>query len=786
MHYHAKFIILVFFYFQSSIFFGQSSIVSGTVTDALGETLVGASIANMSSGSGTFTNAYGFFSLLVQKGKVARIRVSFVGLQSYEFEWLPIADTILQVQLLGENQLREVSITARADAANITSTQLGQRGLSMQEIKKIPSIGGEMDILKALSFMPGISSGVEGSVGLFVRGGTPDQNLILLDGAPVFNVSHLFGFISVFNPDALKSVDLISGGFPARYGGRLSSILDIAMKEGNTQGLHGNIGLGLIGSRFELDGPLGKDKKNLFMVSGRTATLGALIIPRKIRYDKGRREDYTGIGFYDINIKISRSINNKQKIFLSIYSGDDRYEDRYRLNSGKEEYTKLDWGNITASLRHTWSPSGRIFVRNNLTFSKFRYGYQSQSYNVMDEKLTKTVFNSSSRLKDATFRSAMDWNASSKHYSRAGIEISRHDYAPQSISYRFSDSLPPLESRFATIPAYEGSIYLEDEWTIGNKIAVNSGLRYNYYTLRTSSSYQQLQPRLAARWLLKKGMSVKIAFARMVQPIHLLSNNGIGFSNDVWVPATGKVPPQRSWQLSSGVIGNIQRFGIQVSLDLYYKKMSHQIDFQEGTNFLFSLQKGWEDVIETDGKGTAYGAEILLRKSVGQFTGLFSYTLARARRRFSNINSGNWYPFKYDRTHEVEMTANYKFNQRWDMSFAWVFQTGHTITLPVAKFAGAAYSNSDIFAYTIRNGARLPSYHRADFSLNRTRKKNSGKESTWSLNVFNLYNRKNPYYIALESKYITNSQGQVISKEDKIVTKSLFPILPSIGWSYSF
>jgi TonB dependent receptor/TonB-dependent Receptor Plug Domain/CarboxypepD_reg-like domain len=781
-----KWTILFVFFFKSVVFFGQNAVVSGTVSDALGETLVGASIANINGGSGTVTNAYGFFSLSVPMGKRVRIRASFAGLQTSEYEWILVADTVLQIRLSGGNQLKEVNVIAKTDAANIESIQLGQRGLSMQEIRKIPAMGGETDVLKALSFMPGVSAGAEGSVGLFVRGGTPDQNLILLDGAPVFNVSHLFGFLSVFNPDALKSVDLISGGFPARYGGRLSSILDITMKEGNTERLHGKIGIGLIGSRIALDGPLGKGRKTLFMVSGRTATLKALLVPQKINYNKGNRDAYTAFGFYDMNLKISRSVSHNQKVFFSIYTGDDQYEDYFRSITKKDEFTKLGWGNLTAALRHIWSPSNRVFVRNILTFSKFRYGYESQSFSFKDGALTQTIFNSTSTLKDVTFRSAADWNASPGHYLRGGIEFSRHEYAPQAVSYRFSDSIPSLKSRFAVIPAYEGSVYVEDEWTIGKKIALNTGLRYTYYAVEKNGASQQLQPRVAARWLFNKDLSAKIAFASMMQPIHLLSNNGIGFPNDVWVPATGKVPPQRSWQLSSGVIGNIQRLGTQVSLDLYYKKMSHQIDFQEGANFLFSLQKGWDEVIETDGQGIAYGAEILLRKSAGRFTGLFSYTLARARRQFEKINAGNWYPFKYDRTHELEITENWKINQSWDISLAWIFQTGHTITLPVAKYAGTPYSNSDIFVYTTRNASRLPAYHRADLSLNRTRKKHSGRESVWSLNVFNLYNRRNPYYFALESRYVTNSQGQIISKEEKIVSKSLFPILPSIGWSFSF
>ncbi len=765
----------------------QRPVISGYVRDDRGEALSGASVSTR-DGYLARTNAYGFFSLAIAPVDSVRLEVSGAGHQTLQLDLLlpdavgtPLSLTLLPVELA------TVEILAKSEGSSFSAVSpLGNRQFSMQQLARIPAPGGESDLLKALAMTPGVSQGVEGTSGILVRGGTPDQNLILLDGSTVYNVSHAFGFLSVFNADAVQSVDLMTGPFPARFGGRLSSIIDVHMREGSRSDWHGKIGLGLVSSKFLLEGPVVKEKSS-FIASGRTSNLSLLLLPSRINYTRNEfgEANHTFFQFWDFNIKYNHTINKKNNIFVSLYGGGDVYELRQRAaREEPESVVSLQWGNLIGCIRHTWLASDRLFIKNNIHISDFNYSLRNEQRSINPAESQRIRGNTS--VRDVSVRSELEYAAGQRHLIKAGVEVIIHGFMPQNVEFRIGDSLPTLRSPSGRVTAREWSVYAEDEFSIRTNLVAGYGLRYNAF-LVNGRQYASLQPRIGLRYNWTPVWALKIGYSEMQQNLHLLTNNGIGLPNDIWLPATERVAPQSARQITGGVVREFRQYGMNASFEAYYKHMKNQIDAKDNANFLFNIDQNWQDLIETGGVGRAYGFEWFIQKSRGRFTAMAGYTLAWSARRFANIDQGAWYFSRYDRRHDVELSGSFKLNKQWEISANWVYQTGAAITLPTGRYEGPLTDPPGFaFTYTARNGVRLPAYHRADISFTRTKPVRKWKgERILSLQIYNVYNRQNPYYLELANEKIVNASGEV-SVNTKLVQRSLLPILPSFNWSITF
>ncbi len=543
--------------------------------------------------------------------------------------------------------------------------------IPIKQITKIPALLGEVDVLKAVQLLPGVQSGTEGASGLYVRGGGPDQNLVLLDGTPVYNVSHLFGFFSIFNADAIKNVELIKGGFPARYGGRLSSVLEINMKEGNLKEYKGEATIGLIASKFTFEGPIKKDRSS-FIVSARRTYIDILMQPF-IRSQSGEQDVSTGYYFYDLNGKINYKLNEKNWWYLSIYNGDDKFYYKNKpysyLYDGvryeEESKANIGWGNITGALRWNHQFNDKLFSNVTTTYSRYKFlisDYEAQS-ETTDSTHTQTI-NSL-----AYFSGIYDWNGkidfdyipSPNHYFRFGANGIYHTFQPGATNFTYSSQTTNIDSTIGNknIYASEFAIYAEDDWKISNHIKANIGLHLSGF-LVNEKFYYSAEPRFSARYLFKNDWSIKTSFATMQQYIHLLTNSNIGLPTDLWVPAIDSVLPQKSQQVAFGVAKTLGKKYL-FSVEGYYKWMENLITYKEGANFI-NTSDNWENKIET-GKGWSYGAELFLQKKTGKLTGWIGYTISWTFRQFENLNFGEPFPYKYDRRHDVSIVTSYKINK---------------------------------------------------------------------------------------------------------------------------
>ncbi|MCK5077661.1 MAG: TonB-dependent receptor, partial [Calditrichia bacterium] len=548
--------------------------------------------------------------------------------------------------------------------------------------------------------LPGVQSGNEGSSGLYVRGGGPDQNLILLDGASVYNVSHVFGLFSVFNPDAVNNINLIKGGFPARYGGRLSSVLDINLKEGNMKDFKGSGTIGVAASKLMLEGPLIKNKTS-FMVSGRRSYIDLLTRP----FQKGKQK--SGYYFYDLNTKINHIFNQYNRLYLSFYSGNDTFYESYKASSSSNEKFNWGWGNTASTLR--WN---RIF--NNKIFSNLMIIYTNYRFNLKNEndyKNSYSSFNQYSGIRDWGGKIDFEFIPSPKHYFRFGIGSTAHQFEPGALRIKESDnysSSDTLITPTGKIFSNEYSFYFEDDYKISYRFRLNMGIYSSYYTVR-NENYFSFQPRISFRYLLANSIALKGAYAQMRQNIHLLANNSYGLPTDLWVPATDKIKPQQAKQFSFGLAYAMREQEIEISLEGYYKPMNNLIEYKEGAS-LFGLESGWEHKVEI-GSGKSYGWELFIHKKRGKLTGWFGYTLAWANREFENLNNGNTFPYKYDRRNDISLTLSYKFSDKITFAGNWVYGSGKRFTLPIAKYN---INEEEVFYYGKRNDFSMSAYHRMD------------------------------------------------------------------------
>jgi TonB-dependent Receptor Plug Domain/CarboxypepD_reg-like domain len=788
----------------------QKFTISGYIRDAESkEELISASIFDKKSGKGTVSNNYGFFSLTLPAGKVS-LKGSYVGYENFLQEINLRKDVELEILLRPASILQEVEITATKAEKIEESSQMSKIDVPIEQIKKIPALLGEVDVLKALQLLPGVQGGTEGANGIYVRGGGPDQNLITLDGVPVYNVSHLLGFFSVFNADALKNVTLYKGGFPARYGGRLSSVIDIQMKEGNMQKFHGEGSIGTVSSRLTLEGPIIKDKTS-FIISGRRTYVDALMAPFIALAQASEDEKIKlRLYFYDLNAKINHKIGKKDRIYLSAYSGKDIFGSSLLegSNSGSNKtdyyskaYAGIDWGNLTSALRWNHEFNNKLFANTTLTYSRynFQFGAESSTRENLNDTLDNFLARYKSGIKDWAGKIDFDYVPNPNHYIRFGANATAHTYNPGATQIKLAEgSSVDLDTLLGSqkTRANEYALYVEDDLRFG-AFKANVGLHFSAFDV-DNTFYTSLQPRIGINYLLNNSVALKGSFCTMRQYINLLTNEGLGLPSDLWVPSTAKVKPQDAWQAAVGVAKTLKE-EYEVSIEGYYKKMSNLLAYKAGENFI-GFDKDWQSKV-TQGTGEAYGAEFLVQKKKGKFSGWIGYTLSWNNRTFKDLNNGKTFPFRYDRRHDIEIVSTYQVNKKWSLSATWVFGTGNAISLPNQSYSlpndlsdyfsfngnvsekgktkiAEFYNNNFISQPSEKNAYRMGNYHRLDVGAERKVKKKRGYESMWNFGFYNLYNRRNPFFI---TQGFDNKANRRVYKQ-----VSILPIIPSISWGFKF
>ncbi len=768
--------------------------VSGYMKDSLStESMIGATVYNRSDMSGTSTNPYGFYSITLPAGEVDLV-FSYVGYVTKQLSFTLAKDTVININLAGSVQLGEVEIVADGRGSRMHDrTQMSAVQVPIAQIKAIPAFLGETDILKVLQLMPGIQSGGEGSSGLYVRGGGPDQNLILLDGVPVYNASHLFGFFSVFNADAINNVELLKGGFPARYGGRVSSVIDINMKEGNMQKFHGEGAVGIVSAKMTFEGPVWKDRTS-FIVSARRTYIDVLAAPfiARMSRDEPGLDVRGGYYFYDLTAKINHRLTAKDRIYLSAYMGTDKFwvnvdeEDKsYDRTYLTNNQSGLSWGNITAAFRWNRTVTNKLFVNTTLTYSRYRMDifYKRKETETIGQHKEQTYYGGDYRsgITDWSGRAAFDYLPSPDHYIRFGADLIYHTFNPGALG-SVSESIP-FSFGGNKIYTYESGLYAEDDIRLTDRLKANVGLHWSAFRVR-GKFYNALQPRVSARYLLTDELSAKASYSRMAQYVHLLTNSNLGLPTDLWVPTTDLLDPQFSDQAAIGLVHNFKG-AYELSVEGYYKTMRNVIEYKEGAS-VFDVHNEWEDKV-LQGEGRSYGVELFAQKKTGSFTGWLGYTLSWSDRQFEALNQGRRFNYKYDRRHDISIVMMKKFGKRIEVSGTWVFGSGACITIPVGVIKANNPFNlmqqSDFRQYGERNGYRMPPYHRLDLSVSFNKKKRWGERS-WIVGVFNAYNRKNPYYIDIEEKNRYGPQGRVTQLQ--YMQYSLFPIIPSVSYRFKF
>ncbi len=786
----------------------QKFTISGYITDASnGEKLIGANVYDANTYKGTITNNFGFFSLTLDGGPI-KLTVSYVGYSTYQKEIKLGGDEVMNVEMKPNIEIEEVVVTDKAAEGGVESSQMSLINIPMKTIANLPVLLGETDIIKSVQLLPGVQSGTEGMSGMYVRGGGPDQNLILLDGVPVYNVNHLFGFFSVFNSDAINNVTLIKGGFPARYGGRLSSVLDISMKEGNSKKFKGSGSIGIISSKLTLEGPIGKNTS--FIVSGRRTYIDILAYPIIKLAQKSEGIDKLRVGYFfdDVNAKVNHRFSERSRLYFSVYMGKDKFyanqENTYTTDNWNPDtgevitettHSKDDmqfwWGNITSALRWNYMINKKLFANTTATYSRYKIftGLLSE-YTESSSKL-----NYSSGIYDWAGKIDFDYYPTPNHFVRFGVANTYHTFSPGVVlaAFRGNDSITQeIKLGNSDVYANELSAYVEDDFRVGALLKMNVGLHWSGFSVR-NQFYNSVEPRLSARFLVTEKISIKAAYAKMNQNINLLANSNIGLPFDLWVPSTDKIKPQTAHQVALGSIYSITQ-DYEVSVEGFYKTMNNLVEYKEGASF-FNLDNSWEDQV-TQGKGWSYGLEFLLMKKYGNTTGWIGYTWSKSDRQFNKpgeeVSFGKVFPYKYDRRHDISVVVAHKLNDHIDLGATWVFGTGNATTLGYEKYP-AYYQNPairpieaiyysdnqqpDVVYYESRNNYRMPAYHRLDIGISLHKQKKWG-ERTWNFSVYNAYNRKNPFMLQWEQDAQTNKL--------KLYQYSIFPFMPSVSYKFEF
>lgn len=768
----------------------QKFTISGTIYEkGSEETLPGVVVVETASQLGTVSNSFGFYSITLPAGNV-ELSFQFVGSIAERRSVQLSSNIILDIRLENEAVLNVVEVSAERQERISDETRMSTIEIPIDQIKNIPALLGEKDVLKVIQLMPGVQKGSEGQTGFYVRGGGPDQNLILLDDATVYNANHLFGFFSIFNGDALKSVELTKGGFPARYGGRLSSVLEMRMKDGNKEKFHGEAGIGLLSSRLTLEGPVKKGKSS-FLVSGRRTYIDIISQPFILAANNGSMAGYY---FYDFNAKYNHTIDSLNRIYVSGYFGKDKFYFRDRSDNNLNKGNFL-WGNATGTIRWNHIINEKVFSNTSLIFTNYNFGINF--YEEFGDEFFELRYRSG--IRDYSIKYDLDIIPNPNHYVRTGATFIYHRFSPSAVVLKGTDIEENVDE-VEKIPSYESAIYFEDDWSISDVVKVNLGVRLSQY-YAGSKNYLNPEPRVAGRVMLSKDLSAKVSYAIMNQYVHLLSNTGVGLPTDLWVPATQAIGPQRSQQWAAGLARDIPKHRLMVSLEGYYKVMNGVISYRDGASFLdvgagsASEQNDplrWQENVTT-GRGRSYGAELFIQKKYGKWNGWIGYTLSWTKLQFDELNFGKEFFARYDRRHDISLVGIYKVNEGLTLSATWIYGTGQAITLPLSTFAaeqetptfnnGVDYINSGVLIaqdYGERNGFRMRSFHRLDIGA-QWHKKLKRCERTFELGFYNLYNRKNPFYYYIDSTY--DSNGIV---KNTLKQMSLFPILPSFTWTYKW
>ncbi len=785
----------------------------------VGENSVGANIYVNDQLQGENTNQYGFYSITLTEG-LYELTATYIGFETIKKAIKLDKDIRLDIELSSiVVTTQAVEITSEKNNNNVSTAALGTIKLDMEEIKKLPSFMGEVDVLKTIQLLPGIKSSGDGNTGFYVRGGGPDQNLILLDEAVVYNPSHLMGFFSVFNGDAVKSMNLIKGGMPAQYGGRLASVLDISMKEGNNKTFHVDGGIGLIASRLTLQGPIKKEKGS-FIMSGRRSYFDML---SKAFSPSGSAAKNAGLYFYDFNAKLNYRLSDKDRVFLSGYLGRDVLD----FTDPKSAFNlALSWGNATGVLRWNHLFSDKLFMNMSAIFSNYDYSFGAKQ-NGFEFKLF-------SGIRDWNGKVDFSYYPSTRHEIKFGVNYIFHTFTPTSLTAKSGETTFDFGA-VKKDKAHEAALYLSDDFDVTDKLKIHAGLRYSYFmqigpfdryikdpiTGDTKEvvhynanqkvvDYSGLEPRFNVRYQLNLKSSIKASYSYNLQYVNLVSLSSVSLPTDTWIPSSQLVKPQAGSQYSAGYFRNFFDNTYETSVEIYYKEMKHQIEYKDGSLPTAGINDNTDNSY-TFGKGWAYGAEFFVKKRVGKFNGWLGYTLSYTKRKFDALNFGNTYYAKYDRRHDFSLVMSYELSDKWTFSLVQVYGTGNALTVPVSYYF---IDVNFVTEYGTRNAYRMPAYHRMDISatytpnsakkleykkqrlvknyqrkgkdistIDVTRKSWAKNYSTnWNFSIYNVYNRHNPYLI-----YLT-SDGNILTGNLKVIAKqmSLFGILPSITWNFKF
>ncbi|NTE03402.1 TonB-dependent receptor [Agrobacterium tumefaciens] len=767
--------ILLLFLFSSSVSAQNKFTLSGTIRDASsGETLIGATVKiSGPANAGTLTNNYGYFALTQTEGTYT-VTISYTG-------FVPIIksinlnkDTKLNEELKSINDLAEVTVNANnRKNENVKSAQMGLERIDMKSLNSIPVLLGEKDVLKTIQLLPGVKSGGEGNTGFYVRGGAADQNLIILDEAVVYNSSHLLGFFSTFNADAIKDVSLYKGGMPAQYGGRLSSVLDVKMDDGNNKEFKFQGGIGLIASRLKAEGPIVKDRGS-FMVSFRRTYIDLFL-----RASPDSSINGSTLNFYDINAKANYKINDKNTIYISGYFGKD--------NIGVKDLFENNWGNVTTTIRLNHIFNDRLFSNTSLIYNNYNY-----TVRLLNDV---TNFKATSLVRDFNFKEDFQY-FSNQHTLRFGLNATHHRISPIDITTTSEESqVNPLvqEKRYGL----ESAAYVSDEWAVSDKLNFLYGVRLAAFSLlgpgnfseydaegninqtdQVSSgkfykNYLNLEPRFSVSYLFNERNSVKASYNRNTQNIHILTNATSSSPTDQYVLSSNNIKPEIADQVALGYFKNLDENNYELSGEVYYKWMQNQIDYKNAAQLLANSNVESELLY---GTGRAYGLELFFKKKFGKLNGWVGYTLSRTERKFAQLNNGNYFPARQDRTHDVSVVGIYNLNKRWTFSSSFIYSTGNAVTFPAGKYI---VGGQTVYYYTERNAGRMPYNMRLDLSATLEGKRRGRFQSSWNFGVYNALNRKNPYSIEFIND--PNNPGKTAAEQT-----SLFGIIPSVTWNFKF
>ncbi len=774
--------ICLFILALPTLLLAQKVSLSGYMRDAqTGESIISGTIYLKEADLAVQTNTYGFYSASVKPGEYT-VTYSYVGYKAITQTMNLIANKSFTAEMQSSTQLKEVEVTAGRKDENVKNAEMGTVTLSMAQIKTLPVLFGEVDLLKSLQLLPGVQSAGEGSSGFYVRGGGPDQNLVLLDDAPIYNTGHLFGFFSVFNSDAIKDVTLIKGGAPANYGGRLSSVVDVSMKEGNMKEYHAEGGIGLIASRLVLEGPIKKNKGS-FMLAGRRTYIDALARPFSSKLKN------IGYYFYDLNLKANYKLGNKDRVYLSGYMGLDKFEFQNPTGTFK---ANIPWGNKTATARWNHQFTDKLFLNTTLVYNDYNFA-SNFSENTFGIKIA-------SGITDYSAKSDLDYYTNFNHHFKAGIVYTHHKFVPNQIS-GVADSIK-LDPNNAFIKyAHEAGAYILDDFEPTKWWKINLGLRYSWFgqigpytaydydangkltdsthysTGQLVKAYGGWEPRFNMRFSLNDNSSLKTSISKTYQYVDLVTNNGTTLPTDVWVPSTYIVKPQIAWQYSTGYFRNFMDNMVETSIEVYYKDMKNQVQYKD--DYVPNVTQDPE-LSYVFGTGTAYGAEFFVNKTRGKFTGWIGYTLSWTYDKFPDLNNGNPFPAKYDRRHDISVVGTCTLSKKWVFSSVFIYGSGNAITLPTAYYFIDG-NIQELFSKV--NAYRLPAYDRLDIAATYTPQHSKPRkwQGSWTFSIYNVYDRHNPYFLYVDNEG-TVTKGITV----KVYEVYILPILPSITYNFKF